>query len=524
MLKLEWLNLYKYRRQHKTSSLSQVSEATGIAASTIAYHDKRQRLRSEQSGTTFWDTEEGQVLLKRMIISLLYTFGIKGGVGAGRIKEHLENLCLSDIVALSRSSILRMMVEICSAILLYKQLQEEALLSDLGALKDIELVLGVDETWLAEMILVCQDLPSGYLFFEQESNNRDTDTWFKAIKEQVLSWGMRIKGLVSDRATALVKLEKLEYLNTISCSDLFHFGQDIGKMIGLQLGKKRAQVLKKWQSAKAKGEEDFKEAFEQIDKHYQTYRQQIRQINKTVHPLNEQDEWSSEAEVSKGLYTCVTSIGRLSSEVAIDISVEKASKVTNQIPSIAKSVQHWIDQTKQQLQDWVNEQRITWQEHEWLRICALPYVYWQIQLIKTQAKASNQELRADYKKRAALAEQRYQTHELSSQIDENRQKELLLMAHQQAISFQRASSQTEGRNGYLAFVNHAHRGFPKDRLKVLTVIHNYDIKRTDGSTPAQRLFKREFPDLFEFICENVTGFKEPKSRKRKALKINILQR
>jgi len=104
-----------------------------------------------------------------------------------------------------------------------------------------------------------------------------------------------------------------------------------------------------------------------------------------------------------------------------------------------------------------------------------------------------------------------------------RVNELLHIAHRKAITFQRSSSQVEGRNGYLSFVHHGHKGIPKERLKVLTVIHNYDIKRRDGSTPAQRLFDRKFPDLFEFLCENVTGFKEPRRRKAKSLKVNFIQ-
>ena len=81
-----------------------------------------------------------------------------------------------------------------------------------------------------------------------------------------------------------------------------------------------------------------------------------------------------------------------------------------------------------------------------------------------------------------------------------------------ALSFQRSSSQIEGRNGYLTFIHKANRGLPENRLKVLTTIHNFDIKRNDGSTPAQRLWKRDFPDLFEFVLQNVTGFREPRHR------------
>lgn len=78
------------------------------------------------------------------------------------------------------------------------------------------------------------------------------------------------------------------------------------------------------------------------------------------------------------------------------------------------------------------------------------------------------------------------------------------------------SSQVEGRNGYLAFVHKANRGLPLQRLQVPTVVHNFDIRREDGTTPAERLFDQIFPDLFEFIFLNVTGFPEPGNIKNKS--------
>ena len=93
-----------------------------------------------------------------------------------------------------------------------------------------------------------------------------------------------------------------------------------------------------------------------------------------------------------------------------------------------------------------------------------------------------------------------------------------------AKSFQRSSSQVEGRNGYLSFIHHGQKGIPTNKMKALTVIHNFDTKRNDGSTPAQRLFGQEFPDLFEFLCQNVTGFKEPRKRKAKPSNSNVFQR
>ena len=75
-----------------------------------------------------------------------------------------------------------------------------------------------------------------------------------------------------------------------------------------------------------------------------------------------------------------------------------------------------------------------------------------------------------------------------------------------ARTFQHSLSQLEGRNGYLTFVHKASRGIPDQRLKVLTVVHNFDIRSWDGKTPAERLFKQGFSNLFEFVLENVTEF------------------
>jgi len=276
-------------------------------------------------------------------------------------------------------------------------------------------------------------------------------------------------------------------------------------------------------SASEEAKASAQEALDKLQEIYQSYRVEIQTINKTIHPLNEQDEWTTADAIERGLLHCFTSINKIALPLSIEFTLEKASKVLAQISPIAQGVQTWIGLTKLDLEQWVAEQLITEQEREWLIRCALPKIYWQIQLDRTQAKLRNQDLRTYYKERIAAAHKRWASDDFTKQMEIDRLEYLMLLAQQVAITFQRASSQTEGRNGYLSFVNHAHRGIPKERLKVLTVIHNYDIKRADGTTPARRLFRRDFPDLFEFLCLNVTGFKEPRRRKSKSLNINVLQ-
>lgn len=172
MLKSLWYKIQTYNRVSKQESLRTASASLEIPKSTIWEQEQRAESRTAQMGTDFWNTAEGQHHLKCMIISVIYTFGIKGGAGAGRIAEHFGHLQLGNIAALSESSIQRKIKEIEANILWYKELQESDLQVEAASeLQELEAVLGMDETWFDEMLLVCQELTSGYLFLKKQAKN-----------------------------------------------------------------------------------------------------------------------------------------------------------------------------------------------------------------------------------------------------------------------------------------------------------------------------------------------------------------
>jgi len=78
-----------------------------------------------------------------------------------------------------------------------------------------------------------------------------------------------------------------------------------------------------------------------------------------------------------------------------------------------------------------------------------------------------------------------------------------------------------GRNGYLSQRHHVTRGFSEQSLKTLTTIHNFDLRRADGSTAAQRLFDYDFPDLFEWLLSHTTDLPLPR-RSPEAPQLNPL--
>jgi len=78
-------------------------------------------------------------------------------------------------------------------------------------------------------------------------------------------------------------------------------------------------------------------------------------------------------------------------------------------------------------------------------------------------------------------------------------------------NFQRSSSAVEGRNGCLSQLCHNGRGLSGNRLKALTAIHNFGLRRSDSTTAAERLFRRDFPDIFEWVIERMGELPEPRN-------------
>lgn len=140
----------------------------------------------------------------------------------------------------------------------------------------------------------------------------------------------------------------------------------------------------------------------------------------------------------------------------------------------------------------------------------LPAVYWQQQTQRTK----NPNLRKDYhaaeRKALAFLEQ----HPVTVGLNKLDREQWWNWAIWMVSKFQRSSSAVEGRNGYLSQVHHNRRGLSSKRLQVSTIIHNFSLKRNDGTTAAERLFGRDFPDLFEDLVENFGELPQPrKSRK-----------
>jgi hypothetical protein len=180
-------------------------------------------------------------------------------------------------------------------------------------------------------------------------------------------------------------------------------------------------------------------------------------------------------------------------------------KVRKQLPALAALVDFWWEGVRLDLQ----QAAISPMWRRWARESLLPLVYWEHQVAHTRCARRKAKMRQALEAAHVAFGHQAITQRLPPQALQAWQE----WATQRVRAFQRASSAVEGQNGSLAQLHHNQRGLPKHRYKVWTVVHNFDCRAADGTTPASRFFRRTFPDLCETVFSHIEALPQPRRRK-----------
>jgi hypothetical protein len=140
----------------------------------------------------------------------------------------------------------------------------------------------------------------------------------------------------------------------------------------------------------------------------------------------------------------------------------------------------------------------------------LPLMYWHEQRRRTRCPVQKAQIALVLQ----AVQDAFEQHPCTRQLQPELLRSWKAWAGDHAKTFQRASSAVEGRNGYLSQMQHNHRALPLHRYPVWTVLHNFDCRAADGSTPASRFFRRSFPDLFENVLSQIDALPMPRQRRQ----------
>jgi Family of unknown function (DUF6399) len=454
-----------------------------------------------------------------MVFAALYQFGLKSGVGAEALSQFFKTVRIDSHVGVSPSALRD---QIAKMEILLPQFQAEC---ESSATKQTrKIVAGLDETFFGDFIvLVLMDLRSGYLLLEEITEDRCFDTWYAKTTPRLESLGIEVSHAISDRAKALIKMAVTGF-GCESGADVFHTQQDASRWLGARLGKRVTQGLAASQAAedkvlkKADGitsavleaeRISAEKTLEAARQSQQDYHENLQGIGDEVHPFSMVDNSINDAgKVVQRLEGRVQAFETIAHGQGIADNKNTLQKLRNQFGALAVSVSFWWL--------WVNETLLNLglddiELEQWLTTTLLPVVYWHHKMRQTK----NRKVKDKYRKAWESASAAFKAHRLTATLPISEIQRWLLWAENMSRQFQRSSSAVEGRNGCLSQMYHNGRGLDGKRLKALTVIHNYDIRREDGTTAAMRLFNTEFPDLFSWLLDRMEDLPLPrKGRER----------
>ena len=512
--------IFKSLCENANQSIRQLARQTGMSKSSGHRLTQAIARRDRSPESWLWETEDGRRWLTRLLAATLYTFGLKRGVGLETISEFFTHLCLATQVGCSPSALRRVMAVLEAAILETSEAWEKEGIAD-GQVREI--IGAVDETFLQRMMLVFIDLVSGYLVFEEVAEQRTYDTWYALVEPRVETLGTAVAYLVSDRAKALIKLAETG-LGCLSIPDLFHLIHDLVKSYSLAiLGRLRhaRQALSQAQErlrlcqgsdpsgAEAQQAQAVVEARAAQVQHWgtvdSTYRQHLESVSLLVHPWRLVDSTRQTShEVAHQLQAEIAALEVLVETHGLPAKKTAVDKVRKQLAGVSALVDFWWQGVWHDVQ----HMALTPMWRRWMEEVLLPLMYWRQQAARTRCPRR----KAKMLQACKALQAKFETHPLTQKLAPEVLADWQAWAAERAQTFQRASSAVEGRNGYLSQMHHNHRGLPKRRYKVWTVLHNFDCRAPDGTTPASRFFRRSFPDLFETVFSQVGDLPRPRNR------------
>lgn len=496
-----------------SKTLTNIAAITGLHPSSVHRHRQAIHRRNQYPESSFWETEAGYHWLSRLIFGLVYHFGVKQGVGAESLSAFIQAMHLETHVASSASSLRKLKQRVEQAVIEYAQHHADQCQPSSGQ----GICVGADETFFGLPVLVLIELASGFIFVETECENRTYETWMTQVKAWWEKGEWHCHYLVSDGARALVKLA-VSGLGCVSVADLFHSMRALGRPLGRSIGQRAAslnkeqvklqqQLLKNKDGPHTESLQSFIEhnavLYQQVQQDQQTYHNALAHITTLIHPFSlDSHQWQTERLLLTHLALPLQGLW----DLAQDYNTQKVQKALDtfekQIAAFAQGIDAWRQWVTLALEAKTQDRDL----RRWVLSCLLPWVYWTQQADKTRKPV----LKKHYQQAASTALARLVEQPLTRQLDISQRQEWLLWCQDFCAKYQRTSSPVEGRNGYLSKLHHARRGFSTQSLQVLTIIHNFDLKRPDGSTAAQRLFCHEFPDLFESILEQVGDLPMPR--------------
>jgi hypothetical protein len=510
------------------------AEQLGIPHATFNYWTRHYRPAEDDPVAAFFCSAAGERVLRRIVLAAVTTFQFQGACGIRLSGAFLERAGLDRFVASSRCALHPLAVGIEADLVAFRDMEQPALT---GQMKPTTITLVLDEHFHSgKPCLVGQEPVAGFIVVERYSDRRDADTWKAAVEEGTRGMPVEVVQLTTDAARALICLAE-KGLEVAHSPDLFHGQRDMLKPLLLPLTQPIQRAQKELEKASRRSEkldsplqepqsqrevEDLIEAvrqevviaaqLEQARQRKEEAVQCVRGVGDDYHPF----------ERETGQPVTADAVGRrLTGHVDELAAVVAAAGLSEKAHAAVDRSRSWVG-TLVGCVAWfwclanarVEELELSEEQERAVREKLLAGHYWAMAAGRARTAEERQRLK---EMAQGLKKEAWREGGPLAVLSAEARKEVEEVARETAGLFQRSSSCVEGRNGRLSLQHHGHSRVSEQRLKALTVVHNYMVKRPDGTTAAERFFGQKHKDVFSWLLERMPDLPRPALKRAKSV-------
>lgn len=515
---------------HAGHSQRQVAAQLGVARSTLQDWCLPAAVGGEVPAAlqAFVQTPDGVRWLQRQVVVAQFVITLLAGAGVRVVCQFLELSGLSAFVGASYGTQQQINAALESAVVAFAEEQRRALAE---GMPPRQVTVCEDETFHPEVCLVGLEPVSNFILLEQYAKDRTAATWTQALTAALEGLAVEVLQGTSDEGKGLVSHVQ-SALGAHHSPDLFHVQHEVVKATSLPLARqvKQAEAAVahargQWQAAReaqaaferqpqpargrppafeartqatlvalAQAERDQQQALQQ-----QTdARECVRELSALYHPYDLQTGRAQPVErVAQRIGDAWARVHQLAETADLPSRarerIEKAKRVTTQLLA---TIAFFFATLHAKVEALNLPPALETALCEQL----IPAIY----LDRVADRCTHAEQRRSLRASSAqLLEPLRQPEQAFQALATDERQRLEQVAAECADLFQRSSSCVEGRNGQLSLHHHGHHRLSDRKLAALTAVHNFFIRRPDGTTAAERFFGRPPAPLFAQLLERL---------------------
>jgi hypothetical protein len=499
---------------------------------TTAHHD------DDPATVAFFESPAGVRLLHRLYTALLLVMTLVGACGLRHVALVLRLAGLDRWLATSEGATRAAAARLETAVGAFAAAERARLAA---AMPPRTISVCEDETYHPAPCLVALEPVSNFILLEQFAAGRDAATWNAAMAAACAGLPVTVEQVTSDEAKGL-RAHVRDGLGAQPASDLFHVQYEVTRGTAAPLA---AQVRRAadavaaadathaatlaaelaWRADHGPGRPpDWQARAErtvaaQHAAHaahaaavarQEEARAAVRALSAAQHPYDLTTGAPRDAaRVTADLRAAFGRLRDVATAAALSVrSQARLAKAARVVPNLGGAIA-WFHRT-------VAARVAAFEASAAVRALVLGVLIPALYLRRVAARAAGADARRALRDRAAGLLARLAADATWCALSTRERAATWAFAQGCADLFQRSTGCVEGRNGHLELHHHhLHRLSPR-KLAALTAVHNFLLRRPDGTTAAERFFGAPPRDLFEHLCATLPLPSRPRARRPRA--------